>query len=202
MVENLEYRSTIKSMSYLYIETKKAASLMIQGFKDFEIKDMSIRENIFQVKSEARKKEVASITLKRLKILDEFLLNKLVNGNLETSKQITIYAIMKTDRLFFEFMNEVYRDKSILKEKYISDSDFNVYFQRKCEQSDTVAAWKEYTFYKLRQVITRVLFEAGFIKNQKGDKEIMIPIIEHDLAQHINEIGDVIYLKVMLGCNS
>ncbi len=49
--EKLEYRSTIKSMPYLYIETKKAATLILQGFKDFEIKDMSIKENIFQMKS-------------------------------------------------------------------------------------------------------------------------------------------------------
>ena len=202
MVKKLEYRSTIKSMPYLYIETKKAASLVLQGLNDFEIKDMSIKENIFQMKSEARKKEVASMILKRLKSLDEFLLNKLVNGDLDTSKQIVIYAIMKTDRLFFEFMSEVYRDKNILKEKYITDSDFNVYFQRKCEQSDTVAAWKEYTFYKLKQVFIRVLFEAGFIKNQKADKEITIPIIDYDLAQHLKEIGDGIYLEVMLGYKS
>lgn len=199
MVKKLEYRSTIKSMPYLYIETKKAASLVLKGLKDFEIKDMSVKDNIFQMKSEARKKEVASMVLKRLKALDEFLLNKLVNEDLDTSKQIVIYAIMKTDRLFFEFMNEVYRDKNILKEKYITDSDFNVYFQRKCEQSETVAAWKEYTFYKLKQVITRTLYEAGFIKNQKGDKKISIPIIDYDLAQHLNEIGDSVYLKVMLG---
>lgn len=38
-------------MPYLYIETKKAATLILQGFKDFEIKDMSIKENIFQMKS-------------------------------------------------------------------------------------------------------------------------------------------------------
>lgn len=199
MVKELEYRSTIKSMPYLYIETKKAATLILQGLKDFEIKEMSINDNIFQMKSEARKREVASMVLKRLKALDEFLLSKLVNGDLDTSKQIVIYAIMKTDRLFFEFMSEVYRDKNILKEKYITDSDFNVYFQRKSEQSETVASWKEYTLYKLKQVITRTLYEAGFIKNQKGDREITIPIIDYDLAQHIKEIGDEIYLEVMLG---
>ena len=186
-------------MSYLYIETKKASSLILEGYKELEIKDMSIKENIFQMKSQARKTGVASIILKRLKSLDEFLLDKLANGDLETSKQIVIYIIMKTDRLFFEFMSEVYRDKIILKEKYITDSDFNVYFQRKCEQSDSVASWKEYTFYKVKQVVTRILFEAGFIKNQKGDKEINIPIIDYDLAQHLKEIGDGIYLEAMLG---
>ena len=134
MVEKLEYKTTIKLMSFLYLETKKASSLVLKGFNENDIKDMSIKENIFQMKSEARKSGVASIILKRLNSLDEFLLNKLVNGDLETSKQIVIYAIMKTDRLFFEFMSEVYRDKIILKEKYILDSDFNVYFERKCDQ--------------------------------------------------------------------
>ncbi|MGV8984282.1 DUF1819 family protein [Clostridium sp.] len=199
MVKKLEYSSSIKSTSFLYKETKKASSLVLQGFKELEIKNMSINENIFQMKSETRKKEIASTILKRLKHLDEFLLNKLANGDLETSKQIVIYAIMKTDRLFFEFMSEVYRDKIILKEKYILDSDFNVYFARKCEQSDIVAAWKEYTFYKIKQVMTRVLFEAGFIKNQKDDKEINIPIVDYDLAQHLKKIGDTIYLEVLLG---
>ncbi|MGK0466855.1 DUF1819 family protein [Clostridium sp.] len=199
MDKKLEYRSSIKATSFLYIETKKASSLVLKGLKEFEIIDMSINVNIFQMKSERRKKEVASIILKRLKALDEFLLSKLANGDLETSKQIVIYAIMKTDRLFFEFMSEVYRDKIILKEKYIADSDFNVYFERKCEQSDSVAAWKDYTFYKVKQVVTRILFEAGLIKNQKSDKEINIPIIDCDLAQHLKGIGDLIYLEAMLG---
>jgi hypothetical protein len=198
-VKELQYTSTIKSTSFLFIEIKKASGLIIQGFDDSEIKNLSIEENIFQMKSDGRKKEVASMVLKRLKSLDGFLINKLANGDSETGKQIVIYAIMKTDRLFFEFMNEVYRDKNILKEKYISDSDFNIFFQRKCEQNDTVAKWKEYTFYKVKQVIIRVLFEAGIIKNQKDDKEINIPIIDFDLAQHLKEIGDEIYLKVMLG---
>lgn len=33
MTKQLEYKSTIKSMPYLYIETKKAASLILKGRK-------------------------------------------------------------------------------------------------------------------------------------------------------------------------
>lgn len=197
MDKKLGYRSSIKATSFLFIETKKAARLILKGFSTFEIKNMAIEENIFQMKSRARKKEVASITLRRLKCLDKFLLNRLVNEDIETSKQIVIYAIMKTDRLFFEFMSEVYKDKNILKERYIVDSDLNVYFQRKREQNDRVAVWKEYTFYKLKQVFIRILYESGFIKNRKDEKEINIPIIDYELAQHLKEIGDGLYLDAM-----
>ena len=49
-------------------------------------------------------------------MLDEQLINKLINGDSTTIKQIIIYSIMKSDRFFFEFMDEVYKDKIILRE--------------------------------------------------------------------------------------
>ena len=100
MPNKLEYKSTIKSKPFLYKEMKKAAELINQGFKDFEIKDMSRNDNIFQVNTEARKSEIASIVIQRLKAIDDFLVEKIVNGEIGTSKQIVVYSIMKTDRLF------------------------------------------------------------------------------------------------------
>jgi len=54
---NMQYKSTIKSRPYLYKETKKAATLIIQRVMVDEIKNKSIKDNIFQLESEARKKE-------------------------------------------------------------------------------------------------------------------------------------------------
>jgi hypothetical protein len=103
VTKKLEYKSTIKSKLFLFKETKKAAELKSQGFKDFEIKDKARNDNIFQVDMEVRRSEIASIVLQRLNVLDDFLLEKVVNGNTETSKQIIVYSVMKMDRLFFEF---------------------------------------------------------------------------------------------------
>jgi hypothetical protein len=101
------------------------------------------------------------------------LIEKIVNGDIETSKQIVIYSIMKTDRLFFEFMYEVFREKILLRDFTLQDKDFNLFFNRKKEQSERVASWDDYTFYKLKQVYIRILFEAGFIKDQKKYREIV-----------------------------
>lgn len=195
----MEYKSTIKSRPYLYKETKKAAMLINTGIELDEVKNRSLEENIFQLESEARKKEVASIIIARLKAVDEFVIDKIENGNVETSKILVVYAIMKTDRLFFEFINEVYKEKVLLKDLFIRDKDFNMFFQSKKEQSEKVASWSEYTFKKLKQVYIRVLFESGLIANQKGDKEIKVPIVDIDVKEHLYNIGDKAYINAMLG---
>ncbi len=199
MAEKLEYKSTIKSRPFLFKETKKAAYLINKGFKDFEIKDKAKNDNIFQVNTEARRSEIASIVLQRLKAIDDFFIEKIVNGEIGTSKQVVIYAIMKTDRLFFEFMYEVFREKMLLRDFTLQDKDFNIFFERKKEQSERVASWTDYTFYKLKQVYIRILFEAGFIKDQKKDREIVKPIIGEDVAYHLKEIGDTKYLNALIG---
>jgi len=199
MAEELEYKSTIKSRPFLFKETKKAAELINKGFKEFEIKEKAKKDNIFQVNTETRRSEIASTVMRRLKALDDFLIDKLANGEIDTSKQIVVYAIMKTDRLFFEFMYEVFREKILLRDFTLQDKDFNIFFDRKKEQSERVASWDDYTFYKLKQVYIRILFEAGFIKNQKKDREIIKPIVEEDIACHLKEIGDTKYLNALTG---
>lgn len=195
----MEYKSTIKSRPYLYKETKKASSLINKGLSVEEIKEKSLEDNIFQLESEARKKEVASIIIARLKNLDEHIIYSIENSNIETSKVLVLYAILKTDRLFFEFINEVYKEKTLLKDLFIRDKDFGVFFQNKREQSEKVASWSEYTFKKLKQVYIRILFESGLIANQKGDREIRVPIIENEIKEYLYSIGDKVYINAVLG---
>jgi hypothetical protein len=199
MQKELAYKSTIKSRPFFFQETKKVASLINQGLKDIEIKNKAKDENIFQVNTETRRSEIESIVLQRVKAIDDTLIDKLANGSLGVSKQITVYAIMKTDRLFFEFINEVFREKILLRDFTLQDKDFNIFFDRKKEQSEKVAAWDDYTFYKLKQVYIRILFESGFIKDQKNDREIAKPMVEEDVAYRLKEIGDTKYLNALTG---
>lgn len=197
----MEYKSTIKSRPYLYKETKKAAMLINTGIKLDEIKNKSLKDNIFQLESEARRREIASVIVTRLKSVDDFIIDKIENSNVETSKILVLYAITKTDRLFFEFMNEVYKEKILLKDLFIQDKDFSVFFQNKKEQSNKVNSWTEYTFKKLKQVYIRILYESGLISNQKGDREIITPIIDNEVKDYIYKIGDKVYINALLGIN-
>ncbi len=195
----LKYSSTIKTRGFLYLEAKKAAGLHLQGFSFEEIEKKAMEENIFLLKTENRRKEIAATVLERISKLDNYLLQKLAGGNLETGKQIVLYSIIKTDRLFFEFMQEVYREKLLLRDYTIAARDFSAFFQRKTEQSKQLASWVDYTFYKLSQVYKRILIEAGLAKKNKKVLEITGAVMEQDVATHIKDAGDHIYLKPMLG---
>lgn len=66
MSDELGYKSTIKSRSFLFKETKKAADLMNKGFKEFEIKDKARNDNLFQVNTEIRRKPLKADLLAKI----------------------------------------------------------------------------------------------------------------------------------------
>lgn len=99
----------------------------------------------------------------------------MIHGDVDTSMIIVPYGILKTDRLFFEFMDEVFRDKLTYQEMNITDRDFYSYFETKRQHCKSVAQWVDYTFYKLQQVYIRILFEAGLKqKNDLIDQKFML----------------------------
>ncbi|GGJ91405.1 hypothetical protein GCM10007063_12570 [Lentibacillus kapialis] len=197
MVNNWKYSTTIKSRPLLYTETKKLADLILQGYNELKLKEQVINNNIFQVKSESRKRELASTILSRLNILDEYLTRCLIESDVETSKILVLYTIVRTDRLFYEFMDEILSEKLAFQDPVITDSDFNSFFESKRQQSNKVAGWKEYTFYKLKQVYIRILFESGLLLNQKGERKVVIPIINPDIIDHIKKHDDPRYINVL-----
>lgn len=175
------------------------AELLLQGLNDVEIKRKVIDENIFQVKTEARKREIASAVLKRLKSVDIEIVNKIVTSNVSTSKVLVFYSIIKTDRLLFEFMNEVYRLKIDKKDFQLCDKDFDAFFETKKKQSERVASWKDYTFYKLQQVYLRILSEAGLLRIEKGIKNITPPVLNPKLLEDLIEFDNSKYFRAIIG---
>lgn len=198
-MNNSTYRSTIKSKPFFYMETYKIAELYMQDFTNIEIKNQVMNHNILQVKTEARKKEILNTILRRLQALDRFLIGKITTADMNTSKLITIYAILKTDRLFFEFMNEVFREKLIIHDLTLEERDFNAFFESKRQQSDTVAKWKDYTFYKLKQVYIRILSESGLVNNHESKREIKVPTMNPDVLDYIRDTDDEHIINAIVG---
>ena len=120
-MQNQEYTATNTGRPFSFKAMIIGAKLKADGYTDKEIREKSKNENIFQSRSEHQRIKTASTVNKRLNMLDEQLINKLINGDSTTIKQIIIYSIMKSDRFFFEFMDEVYKDKMLWARKSLNN---------------------------------------------------------------------------------
>ena len=131
--------------------------------------------------------------------LDEFLLKQFYEGDVETSKFILVYAIAKTDTLFFEFMFEVYREALVGSKSYISLDDFDNFFNGKKESEKAVAKWGEYTIDQLGKGYRTVLADSGLGTRDKHNIKVVKVMIHPVVEDYIKMIGDGEYLKALLG---
>lgn len=168
----MEYSAAGVKYLLWYVETKETAKLM-QTHNWKEIHQLAIEENIYQQKATARAQSEFGCIKKRLEALPEDLIQKMITADIQTAKIITFISCMMTDRLLFEMMHEVYRNKIHYGETNISDADFNIFIQNKREQSEKVESFSDATVKKLKQVYTKYMLEVGLISGKPDRKSVV-----------------------------
>ena len=184
-----QYFSNLTREPYFYYELKQVAKLTLAGLSPVEIGTKIKEDNLFQCTTNKGINRLLSATYKRVAVLDKIMLNLLVHGSLNTSKLVALIAIMKTNRLFLEFIEEVYLEKVRLGEQELEPRDIRIFFNNKAEQSPKVAGWQESTLKKLSQVYSMILSDTGLINNTHK-KMLTPPTIEQELLAHLRKMGD------------
>jgi len=168
---------------------------MLDDLNRKEILELAIKDNIYQVESEYRSKRMTNAIYTRLNSLPKVILEAIVNSDITTSKIIVLISIMKTDRLFFEFMHEVFRNTIILGEYTLKDRDINIFFQEKKIQSEIVDSWVNTTIRRLKSEYIKMLIDSGLIKVDSSKREIIKPLIDFKVKQLLidNEMGPYLF---------
>lgn len=196
MVTELQYSATLTGASFMFYELKQVVRLKLNGANNQEIRKKVFSENLFQYQAtESLKRSLPSV-LRRVNVLDETLCQMTLEHSLEAGKLINLYAIMKTDRLFFEFMNEIIREKLESNHYLLERKDLNLYFVSKAEQDKGVTGWTEQTITKLKNVFQRILLESGILTDKKTG-ELSRIVMDNQLKQYLIHIGDIAYVKAM-----
>jgi hypothetical protein len=195
----MKYSAGLISKSFWYLESKKTARYMLDGLTREEIRELAIKDNIYQVESEDRAKRITNAIYTRLNSLPEIILKDVVDSDVATSKVLVLISIMKTDRLFFEFMHEVFRNNIILGDFTIKDRDLNLFFQEKKAQSEIVDKWVDKTIKKLKSRYLTVLGYAGVIRTNTHKREIIVPFIDYKVKQKLIDNSMAPYLYAITG---
>ena len=191
-----QYRASLHGAGYLLFELKQVIKLKLAGFSTVEIRKKVLEENIFQGSKKSSVKRALTSVIRRAEVIDQKLAELLIEESLESGKAINLYAIMKTDLLFYEFMNEVISEKLHSNNFELEKKDINVFFTVKSEQSEHIADWSELTLNKLKSTYLLVLFESGILKERQGN-ELNRLLIDDQLKEHLKNIGDSKYLQAM-----
>lgn len=107
----MPYQTTLNTRPFMYIETKKVAQRLQDGQSAEAVRSAALEQNFLQLPSHARQLAAVNVILKRLRILDDYLLRQFLATDRETSNLILLYALMASDQLFQEFMRQVYLQK-------------------------------------------------------------------------------------------
>lgn len=195
------YSAGLMSQSFWFLEFKKAVKLRQDGLGYDEIKKKCIEENLFGAATENRVKRMAGYIVNRLKMMDDALVQLFMTSDLATQKLINLITILRADRLFFEFVYEVYREKVILGIDCLEDADVNVFFTRKETQSDLIAGWKESTKKHLRSCYLNFMTDANLLTIMEKKKSITPPILDIALERYLKSVDEEAMIKALTGVN-
>lgn len=186
-----EYNGGLTREQFLFYEIRTVANLIEQGLDRDKIVDRICEENLFQFPTERMIKSIAKTCFQRIDALNsETLVYLLANASADVAKQINLYAMMKYNRIVWDFMTTVVGEKFRTQEFDYSRKDLNVFFFQLQEQNDNVASWSDATINKIKQVLNKCLVECGYLDTVRSTS-LNIVTIAPELEDAIRADNDI-----------
>ncbi len=200
MVKN-EYSAGLMSQSFWFHEFKKTVKMLNDGMSLDEIKKKCVEDNLFGAAKEYRALRMAGYVVNRLKMMDDNMVQLFMTSDLATQKLINLIMVLKQDKLFFEFLYEVYREKIILGAETLDDMDVRSFFTRKESQDELILGWKESTKAHLRSSYTNFMTEANLLTVIEKERRITPPVLDIALERYLIAMGDDTIIRALTGVN-
>lgn len=191
----MTYKTTIIRSALWYNESKKTVKYMLSGLNKIEITQKATQENIYQVNTETRSKNIANTTYNRMNVYSEDLLEEFIKTDITTSKVMVLISVMATDKLFYEYMNEVYYEHKILDNKQINKNDFDKFIEHKKVESEKISQWSQEVIRRMKSTYIKLLREAGLIDQDNNIKSVYI---DYDVEKLLRKSNFEIFLNIII----
>ena len=185
-----EYKGGLTREQFLFYEIRVAAKLICEGCSRDEATERIIQDNLFQFPTERMISSIAKTCFDRLDTLNSAsLIENLAHANVEEAKLVNLYAMMRTNKIVWDFMITVIGEKYRTQDLTFNQSDLNLVMMRLQEQNDDVASWSDSTIGKIKQVLRKSLIEAGYLDSVKS--AILNPVLaDYELIDGIKANSD------------
>ena len=195
MKQTSPYNGGLTREQFLFYEMRTTAKLLSEGLSDEEAIGRIVADNLFQFPTEKSIRNLAGVCLKRLHAMnDDELVFAIATKPSDVAKQICLYAMMKQNRLVWDFMITVIGEKYRIMDTSFGRMDVNTFMMRLQEQDDSVASWSESTIKKIKSVLVSVLVENGYL-DSKNSSTLNPVLISRELENAIRSNNDDIALS-------
>ena len=194
-----EYSAGIVSKGFWFLEFKKYLEFLKNGNNANDIRKMQDEENIFSAPSKDYGKRIISEINKRIKVLPKEIKELFFESDTGTQKAINLLSIMGTDKLFFEYVYNSYRNELLLGTKEYNPGIVMKFLKEKAEQNEEVAKFSETTLKRMQGTYGNYLKEAGLLEEK--NKEILYGkvYLDYELEKLLRENNMEIYVKTLKG---
>lgn len=186
------YRFSFTAASSLLTSFVRMAALAIEN--DFSL-DRLTNDQIGKEKESTNVRQFRELK-HRLETLTREEVDMLANGSLVDQKHVTLLAICKTYRFISDFIVEVIRDKVLVYDFEIRESDYNSFINRKSFDHPELEGLTESSQTKIKTVLFRMLAETGLIDSAKS--RMIQPMLLSDELQKMIVNDDPELLKIFL----
>ena len=194
-----DYSAKLTAEPFLYNETKIIAEFLLKGENEEKLKKRNITDNLIKYKSIKSITRVNSPIFRRIKVMNKEMLEDFVFSDIQNSKYILLYAIMKSDKFVKDFIFEVYKDKLLMRKEYIEKFDLDNWYEEKCILSNTLKDRTESTAYKLKQVLMKIMLDSGLVIKEKDRFKVMRPLLKEKYISLLDKNEDLEYAKAIGG---
>lgn len=195
-----DYSTKLTAEPFLYNETKIIGEYLLSGDNVQELKRKNIEENLIKHKKQGSVKRTNAPIFRRLEAMNNDILENFVYSDVETSKYLLVYAVMKTDKLVRDFIIEVYKDKIIMRNEYIEKYDIDRWYEMKKESSFSLKNKSDITNSKAKQVIMKILQDSGMVVKETNNRfRIIKPLLNDKFIHLLEENKDIEYAKAIGG---
>lgn len=189
-MRSMTYNGALTREQFLFYEIRIAARFFMQGVTLDDAIQTITAQNLFQFPTEREVRSIARACYRRLGALEnDTLVCELAEAPTEIAKQINLYAIMRDNRLVWDFMVDFIGEKYRNLDLILTRPELNVFMTELQTRDEKAATWSESTIKKIRGVLVRILVETGYLDNHRDTT--LKPVYLHDeLRQRIKANGD------------
>lgn len=193
---NSNYVLSFTAMSLMVCEAQKMALLYLEN-KDWKKVEYSVVvENVLQKSTLATRKREFIELKKRVKSLSDTQLNYFESASDSDTKYLVLLSCFKSYQFIFDFVAENVRNKLLLFDFQIFNSDYESFYESKALLYDNLNTISQTTQAKIKQVLFKILEQAEIIDSVKN-KYIQKPYISEELIKLIVQDNPQ-YLKAFL----